>query len=230
MKKTAQRSTLTLTVLIAFLATITTATSQDAPRSGTYQIQSGLYSAIGGWRIYSVRLPDPYQAFVSLTIDPGVGVAELAFVGTNQQAVFIRLTNGIVSGNTIRFHYLGVHPFRPTMPAQVDYLITNAAGRLWIDGSIISTKPMPDFENQLEHQAVSATIVPALSICVGSEVELRWCSASNQNYQLQCGSDLTQPGWTNLGAVIQGNGTTISAVDAVPPVPSRRFYRILALP
>ena len=231
MKKTVRRSTLRSAVLIALLATITTATSQDPPRSGTYQIQSGIYREVGGIAgIFTVRLPDSYQAFVSLVIDPGIGAAELAFVGRNQQAVFRRLTNGIVSGNTIRFQYAGVHPYRPTRPAQVDYMITNAAGRLWISGSITSTSPIPDFPNQLEHQAVSATFVPALSIRVGSEVELRWSSASNQNYQMQCRSDLTQHGWTNLGGRMQGNGTTNWAVGAVAPVPSQRFYRILTLP
>ena len=230
MKKTAQRSTLTFTVLSAFLATIITASSQDPPRSGTYQIQSGFYSedSIAGPR--AVWLPNSYQAFVSLLIGPGVGVAELTFAGTNQQAVFLRLTNGIVSGSTIRFQYVGVHPYRPTRPAQVDYMITHAAGRLWISGSITMISPMPDFPNRLEHQAVSATIVPALSIRVGSEVELRWSSASNQHYQVQCRSDLTHPGWTNLGGPMQGNGTTNWAVDAVAPVPSQRFYRILMLP
>ena len=231
MKKTAQRSTLTFTVLIAFLATIITATSQDPPRSGTYQIQSGIYREVGGFGgIYAVRLPDSYQAFVSLTIDPGVGVAELAFVGRNQQAVFRRLTNGIVSGNTIQFQYATTYPYFPTAPAQVDYKITNAAGRLWISGSITSTTPTPDFPNLLEHQAVSATFVPGLSINVGSEVELRWSSASNQNYQMQCLSDPTQPGWTNLGGLMPGNGTTNWAVDVVAPVQSQRFYRILTLP
>ncbi len=231
MKKTAQKSALTFTVLIAFLATITTAPSQDPHRSGTYRIQSGMYredGSIAGPRTF--RLPVSYQAFVLLTIDPGVGVAELKFVGTNQQAVFIRLTNGIVSGNTIRFQYVGGHPFAPTRPAEVDYTVTNAAGRLWISGSITMLTPMPDFQNRLEHQAVSATFVPAVSIRVDSEVELRWSSASNQNYQMQCLSDLTQPGWTNVGGPMQGNGTTNWAVDAVAPVPSQRFSRILAWP
>ena len=58
---------------------------------------------------------------------------------------------------------------------------------------------MPDFPNRTEHQDVSTTFLPALSIRVGSEVELCWSSVSNQHYQIQCLSDLTQPGWTDLG-------------------------------
>ena len=231
MKKRAPRSALTFAVLVAFLAIITTAASQDPPRTGTYQIQSGIYREVGGIAgIYAVPLPVSYQAFVSLMIDPGAGVAELTFVGWNQQAVFRRLTNGIISGNTIRFQYATTHPYRPTLPAQVDYVITNSAGRLWLGGSITSSPAGPDFPTLLEHQDVRATFAPALSIRVGSEVELRWSSASNQNYQVQCLSDLARPGWTNWGGLMQGNGTTNCVVDAVAPAQSQRFYRILTLP
>ena len=192
MKMTAQRSTLTFTVLIAFLATITTVTSQDPPRSGTYQIQSGYYTEYGGIAgRYTVRLPTLGQAFVSLTVDPGVGMAELTFLTRNQQAGR-RLTNGIVSGNTIRFQYTTADPFRH-LPEQVDYVVTNAAGRLWINGSITMLSPMPDFPNRLVHQAVSATIVPALSIRVGSQVELRWSSASNQHNRPAILTDISSP-------------------------------------
>jgi hypothetical protein len=232
MKKTVQGKTLTYAVLIALLATITTATSQEPPRSGTYQIQSGIYREEGGFSgAYTVSLPVSNLAFVSLGIDPGVGVAELTFLGSDQQPVFRRLTNGIVSGNTIQFDYMTEHPYGSSLaPAWVNYTITNAAGRLWISGSITSSPVCCDIPYGFEHQNVSATFVPALSIRVGGEVQLCWSSASNQNYQVQSQSDLAQVVWTNLGGLMQGNGTTNCEVDTVAPVQSQRFYRILTLP
>src|SRR4029453_3838252 len=119
------------------------------------------------------------QAFVSLVIGPGAAAAELTFLDRRQQAVFLRLTNGIVSGNTIRFHYMTEHPYGPPLPsARVDYVVTNAAGRLWISGSITSAPVCCDIPYTFEHQDVLATFVPALSIRVAGEVELCWRSAS----------------------------------------------------
>jgi hypothetical protein len=222
----------TLAVLIALLGTITPANAQDPPRSGIYQIQSGTYREVGGLvGTYTLPLPASSQAFVSLEIDSGGGAAELTFLGRDQQTVFRRLTNGIMSGNTIQFQSTTVYPYPfVTLPAQVDYSMTNAAGRLWISGSITSSPAVADIPYLFKHQNVQATFVPALSIHVGSEVELRWTSAAKQNYQVQYLSELTQVGWTYWGGLIQGNGTTNSMVDTEVRVQPQRFYRILAPP
>jgi hypothetical protein len=217
--------------LIALLATITTAISQDPPRSGIYQIQSGSYREAGGFGgSLTYQLPSLNQAFVSLMIVSGGGAAELEFLDRNQQGVFRQLTNGTVSGNIIRFQYVTVHPYGPTLPpAWVDYTVTNAAGCLWISGSITSAPVCCDIPYLFEHQDVRATSAPVLSIRV-SQVEMCWCSVSNQNYQVQYQSDLTQHVWTNLGGPVQVNGTTNCVVDSVALGQPQRFYRIITLP
>jgi hypothetical protein len=217
--------------LIALLGTTATAISQDPPRSGMYQIQSGVYREDGGiWGTIICPLPGSLDAFVSLMIDPGMGAAELTFLDNSQQAVFSRLTNGTVSGDTIQFHYATVHPAIQGWPAWVDYTVTNAAGHLWISGSITSSPPCCDIPYWFEHRDVRAAFMPVLSIRAASEIELRWSSASNQNYQVQYQTDLTQPVWTNLGGPVQGNGTTNNVVDSMAPANLQRFYRILTSP
>jgi hypothetical protein len=59
------------------------------------------------------------------------------------------------------------------------------------------------------------------------QVELSWGSFTNRLYQLQCGSDLSEHQWTNLGSPIAGTSASHCAVDAVE---SQKFYRILEFP
>jgi hypothetical protein len=230
MRKRAQKTVRAFAMLIAFATTITTATPQERPRSGIYEIRSGFFLEVGGIRgMLSYRLPDSFQAFVSLSV-PEVGPAELKFLNQKRQPVFPQLTNGIVSGNTIRFQSKTVHPIVPTLFPQADYTVTSAAGMLWISGSITSPPVCCDIPNQWQHQSVVARLVPAPSICLAGDVQLRWSSVSNQNYQVQCASAPSGVTWTNLGEPIPGNGMTNCWRDATAPAPTQRFYRILTSP
>jgi hypothetical protein len=204
--------------------------SQDPPCTGTYKIRSGLYHEFGGISgHYELELPAMPQTFVSLAV-PDNGPAELSFLNDKEKEVFVRLTNGIVSENTIRFQYETLHPYGLNWPAQVDYTISNAAGRLWISGSITSAPVGPDIPDVFMHQDTRATFMPVLSIRVANDVELRWTSASNQDYQVQWKSDFAQLYWTNVGGTVQGNGATNYAVDPAAAASSQGFYRILTLP
>jgi hypothetical protein len=225
------RSNLRLASLIALLATIATAISQDPPRSGTYQIQSGSYRQIGGFVPLDYQLPNSAQAFIALLKDPQASTADLMFLDGSQQTAFLRLTNGLVSGNTIRFQYLTAHPYDPTLPPiWVDYTITNAAGRLWISGSMTSSPTCCDIPYWFQHQDVTATFRPSLSIRVAGEVGLGWSSACNQIYQVQYQSSLGPAVWSNLGGPTQGNGTTNWVAEPVATGQPQRFYRIIAWP
>lgn len=62
-----------------------------------------------------------------------------------------------------------------------------------------------------------------------SEVECLWPSVSNQLYQVQYASSLTDT-WTNLGAAVLGNGTTNFITDALDPDVPQRFYRLVTVP
>ena len=217
--------------LIAFLGATNIAGSQEAPRSGIYQIRSGLYHMEGGIAggLISV-LPDPSLSFVSLVIGSGPGPAELTFLDSSWQLAFPRLTNGTVSGNSIQFHYETGNPFDPLLPAWVEYVVTNSAGHLWISGSITSAPACCDIPYFFGNRDVRATYMPVMSIRAGSKVELGWSSSSNQIYQVQYQADLAQLGWTNLGEPVQGNGTTNYMVDSVGPAHPQRFFRVLTLP
>ena len=66
--------------------------------------------------------------------------------------------------------------------------------------------------------------VPLVSLRV-SQVEFCWTSRSNRTYQVQYRSALTTNLWTNLGAPMQGNGTTNCVTDLVAPGQAQRYYR-----
>ncbi len=218
--------------VIVFLATIARVMSQDPPRSGTYQIQSGSYREDGGF-IASVtyELPSSRHAFVRLMIGHAGDAAELSFLDQEQHAVFPHLTNGIVVGNTIQFQYVTEHPYGlGGIPAWVDYTVANTAGYLWISGSITSAPVCCDIPYLFEHRDVGAAFLPSLTIRGGRELQLSWESASNQTYQVQCLTDLAEFGWSNLGPPVPGNGTTNYVLDTVEPGNRQKFYRIVTLP
>lgn len=79
------------------------------------------------------------------------------------------------------------------------------------------------------HYAPTAPETNLLSIRV-SQVELCWPSTSNTLYQVQYRSDLTTNLWTDLGAPVQGNGSTNCVYDAVVRGQPKRFYRFVTIP
>jgi hypothetical protein len=79
--------------------------------------------------------------------------------------------------------------------------------------------------------------VPVVSVRV-SCVDVCWTSRSNRTYQVQYRPSLTNvwPSlgesnvWRNLGASVQGNGSTNCITDAVTSDQPQRYYRIEELP
>lgn len=63
-----------------------------------------------------------------------------------------------------------------------------------------------------------------------SQVELRWFATNNVLYQIQYRSGLTTNQWTDLGPLIQGDGTCKALTDDIPQGRPQRFYRFVALP
>jgi hypothetical protein len=220
--------------IIALTATIVPARSQDAPRSGTYQIQSGDYTELGGFAgAFEAGLPYPPQTYASLNIDPA-GKARLSFLSQNQQSTFyIALTNGIVSSNAIRFRYWTTRPFSfgANLDAYVDYTLTNAAGHLWISGDVTSSVVCCDVTYWYSHSNIIATFIPSLALNFTNGVTVCWPSATNQSYQLQHLSDFTHDIWTNLGTTVSGNGATNCIIlNPPPPGQTQGFYRIVTSP
>ena len=222
---------LAATCRTAFLSVALISAAQDPPRTGTYAILSGTYREVGGFvGILEYPLPQANQAYIALVTTP-TNQAQLLLLDASQHASKPWLTNGSVSGNTIEFHYQTQNPILPTLPpAGVNYTVSNSAGALWINGSITSTPVCCDIPYCFEHSNVVARFLPVLGIRTDSGVELAWTSASNQNYQLEYVSNLTQAAWTNLGAPLLGTGTTNSLMDVEAPAAPQRFYRIRVLP
>lgn len=206
--------------------------AQDNPTRALYQITSGKYTEVGGiMGELTSPLPNPEQAFVALVTDPQAKTAELSFLGEDLRTVFRTLTNGVVQGQSIRFHYQTWRADfpNPEFQTEVDYAVTRDAGGLRIDGTM-NTRPPPccDFPYFFEHTKVLAVPLPNVSIRT-SEVELCWNSESNRTYQVQYRSELTTDSWTNLGAPIPGTGSKVCCVDKVPAGEPKRFYRALQL-
>lgn len=71
--------------------------------------------------------------------------------------------------------------------------------------------------------------MPVVSLRV-SQVEFCWTSRSNRMYQVRYRSVLTTNLWINLGASVQGNGSTNCVTDAFVPGQPQRYYRVEELP
>lgn len=199
-----------------------------------YQIASGAYASCCGFAGNLVqKLPNPDQMFVSLDFNPpGGGGVEMAFLGKDPQAVFMVFTNGLVSGNTIRFQHPVSHPYVSVEEmGAADYTVTNSGNGLRIDGSIVFPQICCDIPTLYSHTNLLANPLPQpiLGIRV-SQVELFWDSEAKRTYQPQYRSEATTNAWTNLGAPLAGTGSTIGFFDSVKPSEPKRFYRVLSLP
>ena len=63
------------------------------------------------------------------------------------------------------------------------------------------------------------------SIQIGSAVQLKWPTVTNQVYQVQYATTLNTNSWTNLGSPVTGNGSTNVVFDPVSD--PTRIYRIV---
>lgn len=82
----------------------------------------------------------------------------------------------------------------------------------------------------LDEESGSGTFTSAFSRIRGSSLAIttEWQAVSGRTYQIQVGTTLITPIWTNLGSVVTAQATTASAVDA-SPASTQRFYRVLQL-
>ncbi len=118
-------------------------------------------------------------------------------------------TNLAVGGHTLLWTYQkGVYDVPTSIPF-VD------AG--WVD-QVVLTLPPP-----------KAPPVFSQVTIINGELVLNWTVIPNQYYQLQYKTNLSQPGWINLGGAVSSPTTTASAADTLFPDP-HRFYRLELLP
>ena len=209
--------------------------SQIATEGKLYAITAGTYVEVGGiWGVLTVRLPNPRQTFIELTIPPAGGPASLTFWSKDWRTPSRILTNGLVAGNTIQFHYFTGHPYGIPVVAMVDYTVTIDPGRLSLDGAITSEPICCDIPNYFGHTNVIAIPIPVLGATRPSTsqggVEIRWNSESNLLYQVQWRSVLGTNDWTNLGPPQSGTNGTCCLSDMVTPAEPQRFYRLEVRP
>ena len=62
-----------------------------------------------------------------------------------------------------------------------------------------------------------------------SEVAVCWQTVTNAQYQAQYRSEATTNSWSNLGTVLQGNGSQMCLPDKIQGY-QHRIYRVLTLP
>ena len=71
------------------------------------------------------------------------------------------------------------------------------------------------------------TVTPARpNLSIWTAVELGWNSSTNYLYQVQWSTNLISSNWFNLGAPIQGNGTTNYLFDTTRTSP-KKYYRVI---
>jgi|GEM_PF-1659813 len=212
----------------------TTVRLEAQPKTSTYQITSGTYRVDGGL-IGSPLYPLPRddQAFIVLTLDSDTGIARLEVLPRNTSPPFLVFTNGVVTGDKIRFQYTGATTSGVPATVSTDYTVTNNAGSLSLSGSTMLSYAYPpscnDCPYAFVHLNVQASLMPSLSVRV-SEVEFCWVTASNQTYQVQYSSDVTTNRWTNMGTPIMGDGLVHCIQDKVIAGEKQRLYRVALSP
>jgi len=220
-------------VLVALLTWVATTERLEAQiNPATFQITSGKYRVDGGFvgsTLYS--LPREEQSLVALTLDPMAGTARLAILPRGGAVPFLELTNGVVAGDEIRFHYSGAATSGAPATVTTDYAVTNRAGLLSMSGTTLVeyANPCNDCPEGFAHLNVQASLIPTLSVRV-SEVEFCWPAASHQTYQVQFRSAATTNLWTNLGVPVVGDGSVHCVQDKVVAGVPERFYRVALSP
>lgn len=83
----------------------------------------------------------------------------------------------------------------------------------------------------LDEEAGSGTFTSAFFRIRGSSLSVttEWLAVSGRTYQVQIGTTLLAPIWTNLGGVVTARSTSASAVDTAGASVTQRFYRVLHL-
>lgn len=83
----------------------------------------------------------------------------------------------------------------------------------------------------LDEEAGSGTFTSTFFRIRGSatSVTTEWLAVSGRTYQVQVGTTLMTPIWTNLGGVVTSLSTAASAVDLTAGTASQRYYRVLQI-
>jgi hypothetical protein len=221
-----------LGLLVLWIDILPAANGQaGASTQNLYQITGGSYTMIGGiWAEITMKLPGSDQAFIALSTDGQQGKAGIFILGEDQETVFLKLTNGIITGEVIHFQYKARHPFAGVEElGTVDYSVTNRNGMLAMGGGTEFPPICCDIPYEFSHSNVVATAMPVATLRV-SEVELSWSSVSHQSYQVQYQSELTTNQWVNLGSPVMGTDARTSILDKVAADQPRRFYRVIVAP
>lgn len=83
----------------------------------------------------------------------------------------------------------------------------------------------------LDEESGIGTFTSAFTRIRGSflAITTEWQAVSGRTYQVQVGTTLMTPIWTNMGGVVTSQSTAASAVDASAGTATQRFYRVLQL-
>ena len=97
-------------------------------------------------------------------------------------------------------------------------------GALWNDLSSTNTQFVCGYIIEYE---LCTNLTVAIVRKGQSEIELRWQSATNAQYQVQWVSDVATTNWQNVGDLMEGNGWTNAVSDPISE--QRRFYKVFQI-
>jgi uncharacterized repeat protein (TIGR03803 family) len=119
---------------------------------------------------------------------------------------------GNVSGSATRI--LTLNNITPADATTYSVIISNALGSLTSSGALLTVEEQPDFETAAQ---------------IGSSIVFTWSATPGQSYQVQSTTNLSYPGWTNLGNAIPATNTIIGASDSIG-TNGQKFYRVVISP
>jgi hypothetical protein len=141
--------------------------------------------------------------------------------------VFTGAINGLTNNDNITATYVcnattnsppGTYAIMPSLvdpdDRQTNYIVNSVNGTLTISPATVTTVAPPVIQSTMQS---------------GGSFSFTWSAATNQNYQIQATTDLTQGIWTTLTTGNTGANTTMTISETID-ANGQQFYRVVLVP
>ncbi len=129
------------------------------------------------------------------------------------QANGTNLTDGgNVTGAAARV--LTLNNITPANAATYSVIVSNALGWVTSSGALLTVEVRPVFQSAAQS---------------GGTIAFTWSATPGQIYQVQCTTNLSSSGWTNLGSAVTATNAIMGASDGIG-TNGQTFYRVVLVP
>jgi uncharacterized repeat protein (TIGR03803 family) len=114
-----------------------------------------------------------------------------------------------ISGSAARV--LTLSNITPASAATYSVIVSNALGSVTSSNAVLTVEERPAFLTAAQ---------------VGGMIAFTWSATPGQAYQLQCATNLSSGGWTNLSSAVTATNSIMGATDGIGTI-GQKFYRVV---